>query len=322
MDFEQLRIFSRVAQLASFSKAAEQLGMAKSQVSAAVRLLEEGLGARLLHRTTRSVRLTQDGEHFLERCQELMNQAEQLDSMFRPAAGGLQGKLRIDLPNMIAHNVIIARLPEFLAAHPDLEVGISTTDRRVDLVHEGFDCVLRVGALGDSELVARTLGQMRMVNVASPAYLQAHGTPHTLADLAGHRLVHYVASLASNGSGWEYWDAAQGRYATLPMRGAVTVNGTQAYQAAAVAGLGIIQAPVLGCRKLLDEGRLVEIMPDHTAAPMPVSLIYANRRQLAPRVVTVMDWLAQVLAPFLSEAPNQADTPYTGQKPATGRRAP
>jgi DNA-binding transcriptional LysR family regulator len=172
MNTDELRIFSRVAELASFSRAADQLGLTRARVSVAVQHLEERLGTRLLQRTTRSVRLTEDGERFLDRCKDYLSEGEQLATMFRANTGGLTGRLRIDLPATLARDLVIPRLPEFLARHPALEIGISTTDRRVDLVNEGFDCVLRVGVLGDSELVARPLGFMRMANAASPAYLR------------------------------------------------------------------------------------------------------------------------------------------------------
>jgi DNA-binding transcriptional LysR family regulator len=301
MNFEELRIFARVADLSSFSRAAEQLGLAKGHVSSSVQQLEARLGTRLLHRTTRSVRLTPDGERFLERCKDLQAEAEQLGAMFKPSQSGLTGRLRIDLSNQIARDIVIPRLPEFLATHPQLEMGISTTDRRVDLVQEGFDCVLRIGALGDSDLVARPLGQLPMLNVASPGYLATHGTPCSLADLAGHRIVHYTGRLTTQGAGWDYFDSADKRYKSWPVAAAVVVNGTDAYQSAALAGLGIIQVPALGIRRLIDEGRLVSVMEQWTAEPMPVSLLYANRRQLAPRVLAFMDWLALVLAPHLGD---------------------
>ena len=301
MDLHELRIFAAVAELASFSRAAEQLGLAKGRVSTAVQQLEAQVGTRLLQRTTRSVRLTPDGERFLDRCKELLTEAEQLQAMFQPASTGLSGRLRIDLPNRLARDLVLPRLPEFLAAHPLLEIGISTTDRRVDLVHEGFDCVLRVGALVDSDLVARPLGVLRMRNVASPAYLRAHGTPRTLADLAGHRVVHYMPSLNAQGAAWDYADA-DGRHRSLPMRANVTVNGTDAYQGAALAGLGLIQAPALGLDALIAAGDLVDVLPAFRAPPMPVSLMLPNRRQLAPRVQAVMTWLTQVIAPHLSPA--------------------
>ncbi len=302
MDLHELRIFATVAELASFSRAAEQLGLAKGRVSTSVQHLEAQVGARLLQRTTRSVRVTPDGERFLDRCKELLTEAEQLQAMFQPASTGLSGRLRIDLPNRLARDLVLPRLPEFLAAHPLLEIGISTTDRRVDLVHEGFDCVLRVGALADSDLVARPLGVLRMRNVASPAYLRTHGTPRTLADLAAaHRVVHYMPSLNAQGAAWDYV-GADGRHRSLPMRANVTVNGTDAYQAAALAGLGLIQAPALGLDALIASGELVDVLPKFRAPAMPVSLMLPNRRQLAPRVQAAMAWLTRVIAPHLSTA--------------------
>jgi len=290
MDLHELRIFATVAELASFTRAADQLGLAKGRVSTAVQQLEHQVATRLLQRTTRSVRLTPDGERFLDRCKELLTEAEQLEAMFRPAAAGLTGRLRIDLPTSLARDLVLPRLPEFLAAHPRLEIGVSTTDRLVDLVHEGFDCVLRVGTLADSDLVA------------SPAYLRVHGTPRTLEDLATHRLVHYMPSLNAQGAAWEYVDA-QGQRRTLPMQAQVTVNGTDAYQVAALAGLGLIQAPALGTDPLVASGQLVEVLPAYRAPSLPVSLMLPHRRQLAPRVQAVMAWLTQVIAPLLSATP-------------------
>ncbi len=298
MQLDDLRTFVRVAELASFTQAAEQLSLAKGRVSQAVQDLEASLGTRLLQRTTRSVRLTPDGEQFLERCKDLLADADQLQTLFQPASSGLRGRLRIDLPNTLARDVIIPRLPEFLAANPLLEVGISTNDRRVDLVREGFDCVLRVGPLADAELVARPLGAMAMRNVASPAYLRVHGTPATLADLAQHRIVHYAARLGTQGAGWEYLDGGVVRM--VPMRSVVVVNGTDAYQAASLAGLGLIQAPVQGTQRLVDAGLLVDVMPGFRAAPMPVTLLYPHRRQLAPRVQAMLQWITQVVGPHLA----------------------
>lgn len=324
MNADELRIFSRVAELASFSRAADQLGLTRARVSVAVQQLEERLGTRLLQRTTRSVRLTEDGERFLDRCKDYLAEGEQLATMFRTHASGLTGRLRIDLPNVVARDLVIPRLPEFLARHPALEVGISTTDRRVDLVHEGFDCVLRVGMLGDSDLVARPLGALQMANAASPDYLRAHGTPRTLEDLAQHRVVHFAQTLSSN-AGWEYLDPADGLYKMHPVRATLTVNGTEAYQAAAQAGLGLIQAPVAGLAANLASGALVRVMPDFNARPMPVSLLYANRRQLAPRVLAVMDWLTEIVAPYFVEKAIKATGPSaapTGRAAAPSRSGP
>lgn len=300
MELNDLRVFARVAELGSFTQAAEQLGIAKSRVSTVVRQLETRVGARLLQRTTRHVRLTTDGEQFLDRCSQLIADAEQLQAMFRPATGGLQGRLRVDMPHVLARDLVIPHLPEFLAEHPRLEVAISTTDRHVDLVQEGFDCVLRVGALADAELVARPLGLMQMCNLASPAYLRANGVPTCLADLAHHRIVHYSNRLSPQGAGWEYCEGDEIR--EHPVRSTIIVNGTEAYTAACLAGLGMIQTPVCGSRVPVGEGRLVEVMPGFTAAPMPVSLVYPNRRHLAPRVQALMHWITQLVGSYLAES--------------------
>jgi DNA-binding transcriptional LysR family regulator len=246
------------------------------------------------------VRLTPDGEQFLERARALVAEADRLQGMFRQAGGALRGRLRVDLPTILARDVIIPRLPEFLAAHPQLELAVGTTDRLVDPVEEGFDCVLRVGGLADSGLVARRIGLLPLLNAASPAYLARHGTPQTLANLDQHRIVHYSQALAERGAGFEYLDGTTTRL--HPMSNALTVNGTDAYQAACLAGLGLIQAPAPGLRRLIAEGRLVEVMPDHRPGPMPVSVLYPHRRNLAPRVQAFMAWLALALAPHLANA--------------------
>lgn len=298
MDTDLLRIFVRVAELESFTKAADQLGLAKGRVSTAVRRLELSMGTRLLHRTTRHVRLTADGEQFLARGKDLIAEAERLQGMFQLAKSGLRGRLRVDLPDTLARDLIIPRLPEFLSMHPLLEVGISTTDHLVDVIREGFDCVLRVGPLADTELVARPLGVMKMSNLASPSYLRTYGTPRALAELSRHRVVHYAAALGIQGAGWEWVDGTVAR--VCPMRSSIVVNGTEAYQAACLAGLGLIQVPTLGAKHLIDTGLLVEVMPEFTAPPMPVSLLYPYRRQIAARVQAVLDWLAQVVEPHLA----------------------
>ena len=298
MDLESLAIFVRVAERHSFTQAAEQLGVQKARVSTAIQSLEALLGARLLHRTTRAVRMTPDGELFYARCKELLADADDLRTLFQQAPSALSGRLRIDLPTGVARQFVVPRLGEFLAAHPKVEIELSSTDRQVDLVNEGFDCVLRVGTLRDSGLIARRLGAFRMSNCASPAYLAAHGTPMSLEDLDRHHVVQYAPTLGGKPMGWEYpegkgWDVRA-------MRGPVTVNDTQAYQAACVAGLGMIQAPTAGVKPQIEQGLLVEVLPQWPAEPMPVSLLYTDRRHVSKRLQAMMDWLAQVMAPQLA----------------------
>lgn len=291
---ETMRVFARVAELASFTRAADSLGLPKASASAAVQALEGALGARLLHRTTRRVELTQDGQVFYERCKDLLADIDELETLFQRSPAALQGRLRVDMPSRMAHQHVIPALPGFLQSHPGLELELSSTDRRVDLVREGFDCVLRVGPLGDSTLVARPLGRMPLANCASPEYLRRHGVPQRLDELASHRLVHYVTTLGARPAGWDCPDGT-----TLAMPGALVVNHTDAYEAACLAGLGLIQAPRLGLREHLAAGRLVEVLPGFPAPALPVALVYAHRRNLSRRVQVFMDWLAATLAPLL-----------------------
>ncbi|ROR48954.1 LysR family transcriptional regulator [Diaphorobacter sp. C33] len=298
--FDRMHIFVRVAELASFTQAAEALGIPKASASTAVQQLETQLGTRLLHRTTRRVQLTQDGQAYYERCKDLLADVDELQSMFQHLDGaGLRGRVRIDMSTGMARNVVVPRLPELLARHPGLEMELSSTERRVDVVREGFDCVLRTGAVVDSSLVARPLGLARLVNCASPAYLRAHGTPRSLADLPGHRLVHFVNTLGARSAGFEA--VVDGALVLTPMQGALTVNNAEAYMAGCLAGLGLIQVPHLGVVDLLARGDLVEVLPQLAAPPMPLTLMYANRRNLPRRVRTVMDWLAQVVAEHLAQ---------------------
>lgn len=290
---EHMRIFSRVAELSSFTQAADHLGLPRATVSTSVQQLENLLGARLLHRTTRKVLLTQDGQAFYERCSDALSDMDELQTMFQQGnANAVRGRVRIDMSTIMARNAVLPRLPELLQAHPQLEVEVSSTERRVDLVREGFDCVLRAGQ-PEAGLIARPLCALRMVNAASPAYVARHGTPHTVADLSAHRLVHYVAVLGSKSGGFEYLQGDVDK--SVAMAGQVSVNNAEAYQAACVAGLGIIQAPYVGLRDLLTSGQLILLMPEHEPRPMPLSLVYASRRNQSKRVRVVMDWLAQVV---------------------------
>lgn len=295
---EAMQIFVRVAELSSFTQAADSLGLPKASISVAVKQTEAWLGARLLHRTTRKVQMTQDGQAFYERCKDVLADMDELQSMFQRGEEALGGRLRVDMPSGVARYQVLPRLDEFLQRHPRLELELSSTDRKVDIVREGFDCVLRVGGLSDSSLVARPLGRFRQLNCASPAYLARYGAPASLDDLVRHRLVHYVSTLGARPAGWECHDDSGSRW--LSMAGSVIVNNADAYQAACLAGLGLIQAPESGVRHLLDSGELVEVLPQHRAAPMPVTLLYAHRRNLPRRAQAFMDWLAEVLAPHLA----------------------
>lgn len=294
MELEALRIFVKVAELASFTRAAEHLGQPKARVSLQIQALEAALGAHLLQRTTRTVRLTADGEQLLPRAKQLVAEAEEVESLFQ-GSRTLRGVVRVDMPVNLARDIVIPRLPELLAVHPQLEIHFSATDRRVDVVREGFDCVLSVGHLAASGLMVRRIGEVAMASCASPAYLRKYGTPQAIADLARHFLVHYAPRLGSDPATFEYRDGDG--YAEFPMRSMIRVNNVDAYRAACLAGLGIIQAPRLGLRDHLERGALVEILPDLPSEPMPVSLVHGHGRSVPKRVRAVMAWIESVIVP-------------------------
>lgn len=292
MNLDALRMFVKVAEVASFTRAAEHLGLSKARVSTAVQALEADVGSRLFQRSTRAVRLTPDGEAFLSRARQLVGDAEELATMFQ-APSTLRGRVRVDMPQSLARNLFIPKLPELIAAHPHLEVQLSTTNRRVDVVREGFDCVLRVGKLDESGLVARRLGELPMMNCASPAYLKRHGTPRSLDNLERHLVVHYSQRFGADAPTFEYRDG--NAYRDWPMRSVITVNSTDSYHAACLAGLGIIQSPRIGVLGSIAAGEMVEILPQYPCEPLPVSIVHAHGRNVPRHVRVVMNWLADRL---------------------------
>ncbi|TXH68256.1 MAG: LysR family transcriptional regulator [Thiothrix sp.] len=298
---EAMKVFMQVAELGGFTAAAMSLGVPKASVSLSIQQLEELLGTRLFHRTTRKVQLTQDGQVFYERSKDLLADMDDLQGLFRQEPSALRGRLRVDMPLAVARDLVIPQLPTFLQAHPELELELSSTDRLVDIVREGFDCVLRAGELSDSSLIARYLGEYQMINCASPSYLARFGQPQNLAELAQHRLVHYVSVLGERSGGFEYQDPRDHSLQRLAMTGAITVNNSSAYVSACLAGLGLIQIPAVGVQDLLAERQLIEVLAEYRPAPMPVHLLYPNRRHLPQRVQVFMTWLSGLVQPRLKQ---------------------
>ncbi len=287
------RVFARVVESANFTRAADTLGLPRSSVSAAISELETRVGARLLHRTTRRVAPTHDGAAFYERCVRLIAEVEEAETLFRRGANDVVGKVKINMPGRIGRLIVAPALPEFLAVHQHIEVELGVTDRAVNLVEENVDGVLRVGPLADSAMIARPIGELALINVASPAYLARHGTPKSPGDLHAHLVVKYASPTSGRVEDWEWIE--QGLVRTMPTRGRVTVNSAEAYIACSLAGLGLTQIPAYDVRDHLDAGELTEVMPDHRAAPLPLTLLYPTRQQLSRRFQVFSDWLEDLL---------------------------
>lgn len=211
----------------------------------------------------------------------------------------MSGRIRVDMPSRLARFQVIPYLHHFLAQHPQLEIELGSTDRRVDLIREGYDCVVRVGGMGDSSLVARKLGMLEIINCASPQYLKSHGQPRSIEDLADHYLVHYVSTFGTKPDGFEYVEGEAVK--TVPVKARLTVNNAEAYVAACLAGFGIIQSPRMSIESHLRRKEVVEVLSRFRAEPMPVYMVYPNQRNLPRRTRVFMDWLQSLLAPRLGK---------------------
>lgn len=285
--FDTMRVFVRVLERQSFTRAADDLGLPRATVTQAVKQLEARLGARLLQRTTRRVRQTLDGEAYYRRCLQILADVEEADGAFRRAEPG--GLLRVDVHGALARHFLLPALPDFLARHPRLELRMTEGDRLVDLVGEGVDCVLRVGELRDSTMIARRVGLLDEVTVATPAYLARHGRPSHPDDLDGHLAVNFISSVTGRPFPFEFTVDGAVRLVTLPS--VLTVNGADTFIAGSLGGLGLIQSPRYHVAGHLAAGRLVAVLQDWPPPPSPVSLLYPHHRHLSPRLRVFADWV-------------------------------
>ncbi|MDR6764853.1 DNA-binding transcriptional LysR family regulator [Acidovorax delafieldii] len=291
--FQSMQLFTRIVELGSFTRAAEDLQLPRASVTLAVQDLEKRLGTRLLQRTTRHVSTTPDGQAYYERCQRLLADLEEAESAFGSALLKPRGKLRVDLQGTLARHFVLPRIGEFCERYPDVELEIGLGDRLVDLVREGVDCVLRGGELRDSTMVARRVALLQQVTCASREYLRRHGTPTTVDALRGHQAVNFLSQRTGKPLPFDF--LVDGVARSVQLKGPVAVSDADAYHACCAAHLGLIQVPRYHIAPRLADGSLCEVLADCRPAPMPVSVLYPHSRQLSPRVRVFVDWLAQVM---------------------------
>ena len=294
--FDAMRLFTRIVELRSFSKAADDLMLPAATATHTIKQLEARLGVRLLHRTTRQVSPTLDGEAYYQRCLRILADVEETEAGFGTSGVLPKGKLRVDLQETLARHFVLPRLREFFARYPDIDLEIGMGDRYVDIVREGMDCVLRVGELKDSSMVARRVATLAQVTVATPAYVAQFGMPETPDGLmaGGHRAVNFYSS--SSGSMLPLEFAVAGALRSVDLPGKVGVINAEAYVACCLNDLGLIQVPRYHVQGLLQGGALQEVLQDFPPPPMTVSVLYPHQRQLSPRVRAFVDWLADVMA--------------------------
>ncbi|SMC45276.1 LysR family transcriptional regulator [Primorskyibacter flagellatus] len=294
-----LRAFVRVADTLNFSEAAASLQIARSSVSKLIQDLEDELGTRLIQRSTRQVSLTPDGHAFRERCIALICEAESMQQMFARDGPAPRGALRVSLPSRIAHHIVAPALPDFFARYPDIELDLVSTDRPVDLLGEGFDCVVRVGRQKDSNLMSRKIGELEMLNCASPAYLQRYGVPQTVDDLHRHITVGYSSRRASRDQPWTIVE--NGVESSIRMKCLVSVNSAELFIACCKAGMGLIQIPAYDVQLMLQDGSLVEVMSDQRTAAMPIAVVSPERPSASPMISAFADWLSTLMDEYMAE---------------------
>jgi len=288
-----MQTFVRIVEANSFTKAAESLNLPRASLTATMQNLERHLGAQLLHRTTRRLSLTPEGERYYQHCASILSAIEHAEAEFvGHGARGMRGRLRIDMPGSLGRAIVLPRLGEFRSAWPELDLTISTGDRLVDLAADGIDCVLRVGELQDSSLVARRIGLMRFVIAAAPAYLARRGAPQQVDDLLRHEGIIHFSGRTGRPFEWELETA--GGTTKVAVKGGVAVNEADANLLCALQGLGLAQLARYQVRA--HPGALVELLPGVQPSAMPVSLLYPRGRIANPRLQAFAAWLAALFA--------------------------
>ncbi len=280
--------FVRVVETGSFTAAASALGVSKSQVSRSVRTLEDRLGARLLHRTTRAVAPTEAGSAFYARCARILSDLEEAEEAVVHLQSAPRGTLRLSLPQSFGVRYLAPLIADFMVTYPEVRVEASFSERRVDLVDEGFDLAIRIGALDDSSLIVRKLGSTCRHVLASPGYLARRGWPKTPADLREHDCLQFTYQ--TSGTSWIFRDADQD--VSVRVSGRLTANSGEALAAAACAGIGLVWLPDFLVADELRSGRLISVFGERPDPGLAIWAVYPHSRHLAPKVRLFVDMVA------------------------------
>lgn len=296
--------FVRAVELGGFSTAAREMGLTPSAVSKLVTRLEDRLGVRLLNRTTRRLALTPEGETYFHRTQRILADIEEAENEVARFRAQPRGLLRINVGTAFGMHQLAPALPEFLARHPEMQVELTVTDRVVDLIEEGADLGIRLGALADSSLVARKICDLERVVCAAPAYLQRHGAPRRAEDLLRHNCLNITYSPALRR--WPF--ATRDGVRHVEVSGNVSANTAESLLQLALLGVGIIRLSDAIVGQPIRDGRLVALLQEvHHAEPLPLHAVYPQGRHRSPRVAAMIDFLVERFgdAPWRATAPKR-----------------
>jgi LysR family transcriptional regulator for bpeEF and oprC len=291
---QAMQVFVSVVDSGGFTRAAEVLRLPKATVTTLVQGLESHLKVKLLNRTTRRVSVTADGAAYYERCVRILAEVEETENALNRTRSTPSGRLRVDVPSSFGRQLLVPALAEFFERYPDIRLELGCSDRPVDLIEEGVDCVVRGGDLVDSSLVARRIATMPFITCAAPSYLERYGTPAHPNDLERHRCVRYFMPKSGRLVDLEF---TRGNERVAPMvDGLVAVNDGDAYAAAGLAGLGVMVVPRFMVEAALADGRLVPLLDDWATDPLPIYVMYPQNRHLSAKVRVFVDWVAELLA--------------------------
>ncbi|NGZ88138.1 LysR family transcriptional regulator [Duganella aceris] len=290
-----LRMFVRIAEAGTFGKAADQLSLPRSTASKLIQDLEQHLGAKLIHRTTRSITVTPEGAQYYERARRLLVDLDEMDAAARQTRAQPKGRLRVDVGSILANQILVPALPEFQAKYPDIELRLGVSDRPTDLVSEGIDCVIRGGALADTTLIARKLCEMEFITCCHASYLERHSRPAHPRELEEqHRVIGYFSSLT--GKVFPLHFARGDEAIEVNAHAAVAVNESTAHMTALTAGLGIGQTFAWFVRDMVERGEMVHILEDWRPPRHALHIMYPPNRHLNAKVRLFVDWAVQVFA--------------------------
>ncbi len=292
---QSIRVFARVVEAGTFTKAAESLDLPKGTVTKMVQHLESRLKVKLLNRTTRRVTVTPDGAAYYERTARVLNDLDDIEASMTNAQASPSGRLRVDVGTSVAQHIIIPALADFYRRYPDIQLDLGVSDRAVDLIADNVDCVIRGGELLDQSLVARRVANMALMTVASPAYLQAHGTP-THPDQLGseHTMLNYFSP--RNGRPFINEFEKDGQTVEIAGPTRLSVNESNAMIAAVLAGLGVAQMGAFTAVPLIERGELVQVLADWSTHTIPLYVVYPPNRHLSAKVRAFVEWVAELFS--------------------------
>lgn len=285
--FLEMQTFAAVVDSGSFVKAADSLAMSKAAVSRYVGDLESRLGVRLLHRTTRKLSLTEEGQVFHARCKELLTNVDEAEAEITSGNAEASGLVRVNAPVTFGIRHLASLWGEFRTLHPKVTLDVTLADRVVDLVEEGYDLAIRIATLPSSTLISKRLSTTRMVLCASPQYLKEHGTPRHPTELAGHAVIAY--SYWSTKDEWHF-DSPQGKV-SVRTQPCIRTNNGDTCRAAALVHQGVILQPTFLVGEDLATGKLVELMPEFRSIDLGIYAVYPTRKHVSPKVRLLIDFL-------------------------------